>query len=440
MPVVTWLDQNIIIVLGYFLAILVVAILAEFSIRRVQKESFARLKAEKKSENHEKELIKTKKKLLEEGNQLSAVLSSMGEGLMVCDNKKRVLMLNQTGGTMLRISPKEMIGKRIENESLFICKRKNKKVKFSDIVDKVINKSEIVSIEPTDHFNCIPVSGKNFSVSMVIAPLSKNGKNIGAITLFRDSTREEKIDEMKTDFVSVASHQLRTPLTAINYYLEMLLANDVGKISKEQKKFITEVYGVSKHAVELVNDLLNVSRMETGRLKIVPAPTDLVIFLRDTVRSASVLVDKNKCKIIFNKPKEKLSMIPLDQVLLRQVIRNFITNAIRYSATKGQCKVVVKLKESKQGYEISVRDEGIGIPVEVQHRVFEKFFRADNAKLVATEGTGLGLHVAKSIMDQSGGKIWFDSIPNKGSTFYLLVPLGGMKNKKGDTTLSVGVS
>ena len=186
--------------------------------------------------------------------------------------------------------------------------------------------------------------------------------------------------------------------------------------------------------VDLLNDLLNVSRLETGRLKIEPVPTDLKAFIQEVCKELQPLVLEMGCHLLFKLP-EKLPEVNVDQVLLRQVISNLLTNAIQYSSVGKAGQVIVSLAVSPKEYTISVKDNGIGIPKEVQGRIFEKFFRADNAHEIMVDGNGLGLYLVKQIIDAFGGSIRLDSEVGKGSIFYVTISLSGMKAKVGQKGL-----
>ena len=239
---------------------------------------------------------------------------------------------------------------------------------------------------------------------------------------------------MKTEFVSVASHQLRTPLGAIKLFTEMLVKKGEKTFDKKQKDYLDNIYQSTQRMVKLVNDLLNVSRIETGRLKIEPESIQMEDFIQSVIDEVEPLAKESKCHITFIKPKPKLQKIGIDYTLMRQVIYNFITNSIRYSSKK-QCDIIVTLEQKGDSYITSVKDNGIGIPKKIQSRIFEKFFRADNARKVETEGSGLGMYVAKMIVEASGGKVWFESQENKGSTFHASLPSKGMKKKDGEKGL-----
>jgi signal transduction histidine kinase len=272
---------------------------------------------------------------------------------------------------------------------------------------------------------------------MFVTPILDHKKRItGGAIIMHDVTHLKEIDRMKTEFVSIASHQLRTPLTAINWHLEMLLAGDLGKVQKKQKEYLQEVYEGSKRMVRLVNDLLNVSRLETGRLKFEPEQIDLILFLQQIIKEVEPLANKTDCHVAFVAPEIAVEPVEIDKTLIWQVIHNMLTNAIRYSS-KGQCSVSLTLDvKDPKAYRISVHDEGLGIPKAVQSRIFEKFFRADNAKAAEAEGSGLGLYIAKLIVEGSGGTLWFESEENKGTTFFFTIPKTGMKAREGKKGLA----
>ncbi len=256
------------------------------------------------------------------------------------------------------------------------------------------------------------------------------------IYYWRHDSQIKRLERIKTEFVSVASHQLRTPLTAMNWYLEMMLAGDTGKLSDQQKDYLEEVYRGSNRMVSLVNDLLNISRLESGKLRIKPAPTDLTALVKDIIKEVEPLTRAKNCDILFESSADRQE-VALDARLVRQVIHNLITNAIKYTdGQKRNCYLAVKIEESSISYLVSVADNGIGIPAVVQPRIFEKFVRADNAIKVEAEGSGLGLYIARLIMEASGGSISFASQEGAGSKFTVTIPKTGMKEKAGEKSLA----
>ncbi len=301
--------------------------------------------------------------------------------------------------------------------------------KISNMVKASIEKGKISNINDVKLI-------KNYYEITILPVHDSKSKIVGGAIIFHDITRLKEIGRMKTEFVSVASHQLRTPLTAIKLFTEMLVNEQVGKLKKEQKEYLENIYESTERMVRLVNDLLNVSRIESGRLRVDPQALKITEFIDTVIAEAKPLADLKGQKINLDSKIDKEFEIPLDKNLIRQVFHNLIVNAIRYSPEeKGE--IQVNLESDKDNLIVRVADNGIGIPEEVQRRIFEKFFRAENAVINVTEGTGLGLYVSRMIVESSNGKIWFESKKDKGTTFFVSLPRKGMKAKKGERGLAI---
>jgi signal transduction histidine kinase len=258
-----------------------------------------------------------------------------------------------------------------------------------------------------------------------MAPVVLRGKIVGAVEVFRDITKEKEIDKAKTEFVSLASHQLRTPLSTVSWYSEMLLAGDAGEVTPDQKKYLEEIYRGNQRMVDLVNTLLDVSRIEMGTFMVEPKPTDIVKLAKSVIDEQKLQISEKKLKF-SSSFGNYIPLVRVDPKLLRMVIQNLLSNAIKYSPDGGKIEVAIFM-EDKKNVLLTVADAGYGIPKNQQDRIFTKLFRADNVIGKDTEGTGLGLYIAKSIVEQAKGKISFDSIENKGTTFYVTLPIGGVK-------------
>lgn len=273
----------------------------------------------------------------------------------------------------------------------------------------------------------------------IFSVLNKDGEIIYFVAIERDITKEKEVDKAKTEFVSLASHQLRTPLSAINWYTEMLLAGDAGAVNDEQKKYLEEIAIGNKRMVDLVDDLLNVSRLDMGTFVIETKPVNLLELIKSVLKESSAMILEKKM-IIKESYDEGLSLFLADEKLIRMIFQNLLSNAVKYTPPSGLIKIsLLKINKGEsfgdkiideESLAYSVADSGMGIPTSQQDRIFSKLFRADNAKESETEGTGLGLYVVKSIVDQAGGSLWFKSEENKGSTFYVVFPLSGMKVKE----------
>lgn len=243
-----------------------------------------------------------------------------------------------------------------------------------------------------------------------------------SIMVFDDITARKEIERQKSEFVSVVSHQLRTPLSAVRWLVELLMDKETGALNKLQKEYLDSINQSNKRLIDLVNDLLNVSRIESGKVTIEPVATDIKALIESVVKDLKPLIEGHRQKIRIVEAKI-LPLIKIDPRLISQVIINLLSNASKYSPDKTIIEVILNKNDSQA--EISVKDEGLGIPKSNQHKVFTKFFRADNVIKKETEGTGLGLYVVKQVIQNSGGRIWFSSVENKGTTFTFTLPLAG---------------
>ena len=222
------------------------------------------------------------------------------------------------------------------------------------------------------------------------------------------------LDETKDEFISMASHQLRTPLTSVKGYVSMVLEGDVGKISEEQKKLLSQAFISSQRMVYLIADLLNVSRLKTGKFVIQRQPAQLADVIESEISQLVETAKGRKLELSFQKP-ENFPIVNLDETKIRQVIMNFVDNAIYYTPAGGH--IQVNLVDKGESIEFTVVDDGIGVPKEEQKNMFTKFYRAANAQKARPDGTGLGLFMAQKVIVAQGGAIIFHSEPGKGSTF-----------------------
>jgi signal transduction histidine kinase len=245
------------------------------------------------------------------------------------------------------------------------------------------------------------------------------GKTLyGVIVTFRDITKEMEVDKAKSEFVSLASHQLRTPLTAIKWLIQVAMKK--GSLNKAQKEFLNDALSSNSRMIALVNDLLNVSRLETGILTVNPVHADVNNLLRQLINEVKPTALKKGITIKFNDYKSKLTAY-FDTQLVTQVASVFLTNSIDYSHEKQSIQVF--LSKKKNNFEISVKDNGVGISKADQKNLFNKFFRSAEAAKLSTHGSGLGLYIVKRILDVCKGSVRCDSVLGKGSTFTVSFPL-----------------
>jgi signal transduction histidine kinase len=232
--------------------------------------------------------------------------------------------------------------------------------------------------------------------------------------LRRANDKLRKLNETKDDFISMASHQLRTPLTSVKGYTSMVLDGDAGKITRLQRRLLNQSFVSSQRMVYLISDLLNVSRLKTGKFIIEPVRCNLAKVIQEEVEQLMETAKSRHLTLDYQKPADFPTLM-LDETKLRQVIMNFLDNAVYYTPAGGH--IEVHLVEKPQSIEFMVSDDGIGVPRHEQHHLFTKFYRAPNAKRARPDGTGLGLFMAKKVVIAQGGAVVFKSQEGKGSTF-----------------------
>ncbi len=288
---------------------------------------------------------------------------------------------------------------------IFSNKKSNQTYNSRDL--RVINSITdvlIVAIQNLLHYEEI----KNLNLNL------QDKINAATSDLRRSNEKLRQLDESKDDFISMASHQLRTPLTSVKGYLSMVLEGDAGKITNMQKNMLNQAFFSAQKMVYLVADLLNVSRIKTGKFMIEPTRVNLAVLVDQEMKQLIDTADARGIKLIYDRP-ETFPELMLDETKIRQVIMNFIDNAIYYTLSGGTARIIIS--ESDKTVEFKVKDNGIGVTKSEQPHLFTKFYRASNARKVRPDGTGLGLYMAKKVIMAEEGSIIFESAEGKGSTF-----------------------
>jgi len=256
------------------------------------------------------------------------------------------------------------------------------------------------------------------------------GVQAGFLLAVNDVTREQEVDRLKSEFVSVVSHELRTPLTSILGYTELLLARDFEP--NERREFIQTVHKEADHLSSLVEDLLNVSRLDAGKIKLERWVMALPKLVRDLVAQLNAELDSGRHRLLLDVP-ENLPPIYADRDRVRQILSNLLSNAIKYSPEGGEVVLQAAILHrpppsapplpAEPALLISIRDQGIGIPLHELTRIFERFYRVDNSNTRRIGGTGLGLAITRALVELHGGRVWVESTLGEGSTFYVTLPL-----------------
>ena len=369
------------------------------------------------------DLMIRNRELAGEKARSEAMLGDIGDGVVGINDKGEVTFVNHQVEVMTGFTRAELMGKFLI-QAIVMKDNLGHDVQATDqpIRQAIFYKKKVQS----HAFSYVRKDGTKFAVAITATPVVVFDQTIGGVVVFRDITKEMEVDRMKTEFISLASHQLRTPLSAMKWFSEILLDGDVGKLTDEQHEILTNIYKSNERMIDLVNTLLNISRIESGRIMIEPRPTDLKKLVDEVVMEVTPRLTQKQHKLAIS-VHDNLPEVSLDPKLVRHVYLNLLTNAIKYTPKGGDIVIII----SKSGDNVisQISDSGLGIPKSQQDRVFKKFFRAKNIVKVETEGTGLGLYLAKAIVESSGGKIWFQSEEGKGTTFWFSLPLHAVKKE-----------
>ena len=368
--------------------------------------------------------------LRKERDQALATLSSIGEGLFVVDKQYVVTLANSAALRFVGMQEAAIIGKDIR-DGVSLFHRERAMPHEGHPVTLAIEQGKTSIFGPEADFYYKKSGGTRFPVAISVAPVMNRGTGTGAVVVFRDATEEKRIEESQSNFIAIASHQLRTPLTSMRWFLEMLLGGDAGTITEQQKHFVERVYKGTERMVTLVGLLLQIARAEAGKIDIDPAYGDLREGTENIVRNFAPILSGRSQHVRIQSEPDPFPKVSFDQEIYAVVLGNLLRNALWYSPEASE--IVVTLSKKAKGVVCAVHDSGAGIPEADQSRIFEKFFRAQNAIGMAPDGWGLDLFLSKYITEAWGGTCWFTSNEGKGSTFFFSIPSDGMKKIEGWT-------
>ncbi|MBI3046186.1 MAG: PAS domain S-box protein [Candidatus Harrisonbacteria bacterium] len=350
--------------------------------------------------------------------RIDNIIASMNDGIIIYDQDFRIAMFSPAAETIFNLRKEELLNKKMVPEDA----RDQKlgvlaKVIFQSLAPLVIRQSpeglypQIVDIsfsEPPLELRVITDRIKN-----------EKGEVAGFLKIIHDQTRETELLKSKNDFITVAAHQLRTPLSAVTWAYQSL-KNE--KLTDSQKELAETGLAAANNLLKIVEDLLNISKIEEGMFGYKFQKADLVAFLQSILDQASPVAKEYNIKIYMEPPKEVSLEVEIDTEKLTLAVSNLLENAIKYNLPNGQVTVSVARREEAPFAEIKISDTGMGIPKESMDKLFTKFFRAENALTKETIGSGLGLYIVKNIITRHGGQIWAESEVGRGSTFHFTLP------------------
>ena len=289
-----------------------------------------------------------------------------------------------------------------------------------NLIDRPITKAFLTGKPISSKMYFRRKDGEKVPVAVTASPLIVNGKPLGAIEVFRDITLEQEVDRMKSEFISLASHQLRTPLSAIKTYTHMLAEGYMGPLNSAQKKSLNTIINASNRMNELISTLLNITRIESGTIAVTAKMVHIDAIIEEILPELLIMAEARHTTITLESTNAVRNRIKTDPLIVKEIITNLVGNAIKYTPEGGTINIIVQAR--RDDILVEVRDSGWGIPIHAQDQIFSKFFRGQNIVKRETNGTGLGLYLVKGLIDVLGGKIWFTSDETNGTTFFFTLP------------------
>jgi PAS domain S-box-containing protein len=354
-----------------------------------------------------------------ETSRSRSILEAIADGVLVTDQDGEITLFNHSAENMLGMKRAELVGRPIQHFSELF---EDVALTWMDMINDWTQNPD--AINPLKTFT-EQVGLENGNVlSVNLAPVINNGEFFGTVSVFRDITHLIEIDRLKSEFVATVSHELRTPMTSIKGYVDILLMGVAGVLSEQQKKFLEVVQQNTERLTILVNDLLDLSRIEAGQVSLVKRSLDVKEIVDD------VMLEINRLTVAENKSMQFNIQIPNDlppingdPERIRQILINLLGNAFHYTLENGEVNLIAfRVGEEIQ---IDINDNGVGIPPKEQERIFDRFYRGDNHMVIATAGTGLGLSIVAKLINMHHGRVWVQSsgIEGEGSTFSFTLPI-----------------
>lgn len=344
-----------------------------------------------------------------------AMFSSIGDGAIATDEFGKITMVNPVAQQILGYKASDLIGKWFPKQIVALTESGQPLA----MIDRPITRAFLTGLPVSEKMFYRRKNGSTVPVSISVSPILLNGKPIGAIEVFRDITRDQEIDRMKSEFISLASHQLRTPLSAIKTYSHMLVDGYMGEITPAQRKSLRTIIAGTNRMNELISTLLNITRIESGTIAVTPKLLQVPKVVEEVVKELELMAADKSINVQQTSSGRNLA-IQTDTLILKEILANLISNAIKYTPENGS--VTIEVRSRTHDLQVCVIDTGWGIPKYAQDQIFSKFFRAHNIVKRETTGTGLGLYLVKGLLDRLGGKIWFESEEGKGTTFCFSLP------------------
>ncbi|MBU2101436.1 PAS domain S-box protein [Patescibacteria group bacterium] len=351
--------------------------------------------------------------------RLESIVTNLEDAVMAYDDNFKILLFNSTAEKIFGLTKEQVMGQIVGPEKVSDSKfTLLVQTLFPSLAPAVVGRSESGKLPQVVDIT-FSNPDREFRVS-TDRILNKDGTLLGFVKLVKDRTREVQLIKSKSDFVSVAAHQLRTPLTAIDWTLESLSKNT--KLDEEDRSLAKNGLVATNNLLKTVNDLLNTAEIEDGRFGYKYQTVDLIKFIDDILANAQIVSKQYGLSLYFDKGGYKELKMSVDPTKLGLAISNLVDNAMKYNSKNGSVTVSLKQVKDKPYVQIDVQDTGVGISPSDVESIFQKFFRSANARKIQANGSGLGLYITKNIIQQHGGTIWVESTLGRGTTFSFTLP------------------
>ena len=350
-----------------------------------------------------------------EASKSQAILESVADGVMVSDAAGEIILFNAAAERTLDLRRGEMLGRPVSDlTGLYGAGAQ----RWADAMGTWI--ADPSSYEEGEFLE-ERIEVENKVVSIHLSPVTHGDEFLGLVSVFRDITREVEVDRIKSEFVSTVSHELRTPMTSIKGYADLLLMGAAGSLSQEQRRFLDIIRNNADRLSLLVNDLLDISRIEQSRVELAIRDVDLRDAIEDVLASVEGrFSSEDKLVSITAEVPDDLPTVEADYERVTHILVNIVTNAYQYTPEGGS--VTISAQQQEDGVRVDVADTGIGIAPEDQERIFERFYRGEHSLVMSAAGTGLGLSIVQQLVEMHFGRLWFESELGKGTTFSVLFP------------------
>ncbi|PIZ00287.1 hypothetical protein COY62_03375 [bacterium (Candidatus Howlettbacteria) CG_4_10_14_0_8_um_filter_40_9] len=380
----------------------------------------------RKNKSENQQIAGMTEKLSADKNQEEAILASITDGIYAVDSERNLVLFNEAAAEMTGWDEKSALGLKCWNvmklkndQDISVCEKDCPMLQVWNTGENLVR----------DDLSFVDKKKKTVQISGAYSPIkSSGGKNTGGVCVFRDVTKRKEVERLRSEFISTASHELRTPITTLEGYIDLASNEKVSKIDDKAKEFLGKAHTTVINMSILIKNLLSVTKIDEGRVETNIENFDISELIETTVGEMRPQADKKGVKLEFSKSsisesgKKALARsvnVSADQSMIKEVLNNLLENAIKFTF-KGS--IEIKISFDNDFATVAIEDTGVGIPADAAKHLFEKFYQVDNTATREVGGTGLGLYITRSIVEMLGGRIWVESKVDKGTKFYFTIP------------------